>query len=225
MLGRRRSKLYSVNHQDHYWGQVKDDVILSINTWNLGSSTTVSTPTTAESTDEAKSTHKIIMDDSSSSSPSVIIVAASLGAVLFVALIILIAVIILRRKKRQGKGRECLSVVRIKPLLLFLVWKTLSWYDDLEPLPTRSPITVLLPLGESHWRCQNVIFQMLFSFDWLLGLWSRILLQYQSDVHLYAWNGNWFLLPYIKSSQLVNSRLFFSLSSQCSWKYWIETSF
>ena len=165
-----------------------------INALILGSSSTVSTLTTA------KSTAKVIMDDSSNSPPSILIVATSLGAVLFVALIILIAVIILRRKKRQGKGRESPSIVRIKPLLLFLTWKKLSWYDDLEPLPTRRPITVLLPLGENHWRCQNVIFQMLFSFDWILGLWSRILLQYQSDVRLYAWNGYWFLLPYIKSS-------------------------
>ena len=171
-----------------------------INALILGSSTTVSTPTTAKSTDEAMSTRKVIMDDSSNSPPSVIIVAASLGAVLFMALIILIAVIILRRKKRQGKGRESPSVARTKPLLLFPTWKTLLWYDDLAPLPMRRPITVLLPLGENHWRWQNVIFQMLFSFDWILGLWSRILLQYQSDVRLYAWNGYWFLLPYIKNS-------------------------
>ena len=172
-----------------------------INALILGSSSTVSTLTTAKSTDKVISTdNKVIMDDSSNSPPSILIVATSLGAVLFVALIILIAVIILRRKKRQGKGRESPSIVRTKPLLLFPTWKKLSWYDDLEPLPTRRPITVLLPLGENHWRCQNVIFQMLFSFDWILGLRSRILLQYQSDVHLYAWNGNWFLLPYIKSS-------------------------
>ena len=141
-----------------------------INALILGSSTTVSTPTTAKSTDESMSTDKVITDDSSNSSPSVIIVAASLGAVLFVALIILIAVVILRRKKRQGKGIESPSTVRTKPWLLFPTWKKLSWYDDLEPLPSRKPITVLLPLGENHWRCQNVIFQMLFSFDWILGL-------------------------------------------------------
>ena len=87
--------------------------MLSNNALNLGSSTTVSTPT------KAKSTDKIIMDDSSSSSLSVIIVAASLGAVLFVALIILIAVMILRRRKRQGKGIEFLSIVRIKPSSYF----------------------------------------------------------------------------------------------------------
>ena len=90
----------------------------------LGSSSTVSTLTTAKSTDEVISTdNKVIMDDSSNSPPSILIVATSLGAVLFVALIILIAVIILRRKKRQGKGRECPSVVRTKPLLLFPTWK------------------------------------------------------------------------------------------------------
>ena len=169
-----------------------------INALILGSSTIASTPTRAKSTDEAKSSTKVIMDDSSSSSPSIMVVAASLGAVFFVALIIFIAVIVLRRKKRQGKGRESPSVVRIKPLLLFPTWKkfVMIWWFRISSFAEAN--NLFLPLSGNHWLCQNVIFQMIFTFDWIIGLLSRTLLQDQWDAYLHAWSGNWFLLPNIK---------------------------